>query len=229
MAMEADELSFNEGDRIEIVDEVDGAWWRGSVIRPDGSRSEAHLFPSNYVEKIAPLTSSATSPLPPRRNVPPIYTPSASSDQASTYFNNNQPIPSPASSNDNNQLVQMPSPYGGQQSPTSPNEWYSPSNAPWSRGKPPGMPPAPPSNNYISPVPSHASLQQEKPPLSAAPSNHSYYHQQQQPQNQSQTNMQQAAVMGPSNPALYGTQQPVDDRHKREKVRNSFFIHLKKC
>lgn len=232
MAMEADELNFNENDRIEIVEEVDAAWWRGSVIRPDGSRSEAHLFPSNYVEKVAPSTTPSLSPLPPRRNVPPIYTPSSTtSEQPSSYFNdtNNQPIPSlhsnfdSSNNNSNNQIVQMPSPYGGQQQPTSPNKWYSPSSAPWSKGKPPTMPPPPPSNNYISPVPSHQSLQ-EKPSLSPAPNNQSYY---QHSQNQSQSDIQAPAVMGPSNPALYGTQQPVDDHHKREKVRFFTFLLLR--
>lgn len=48
------DLSFSEGDIIEIVSETNADWWTGRVNGKEG------LFPSNHVEKIA-----ANSPAPP--------------------------------------------------------------------------------------------------------------------------------------------------------------------
>ncbi|XP_046402866.1 unconventional myosin-Ie-like [Ischnura elegans] len=45
-AQDLDELSFMEGDIIEIVKEHDGGWWQGRLKGSEG------LIPANYVEKI---------------------------------------------------------------------------------------------------------------------------------------------------------------------------------
>ncbi|XP_052786725.1 unconventional myosin-Ie-like [Mya arenaria] len=45
-AQDTDELSFNEGDIIDIVTEDSAGWWTGTLRGKDG------LFPANYAEKI---------------------------------------------------------------------------------------------------------------------------------------------------------------------------------
>ncbi|XP_052276602.1 unconventional myosin-Ie-like isoform X2 [Dreissena polymorpha] len=45
-AQDTDELTFNEGEIIEIVKEDPAGWWKGRLRGKDG------LFPANYVEKI---------------------------------------------------------------------------------------------------------------------------------------------------------------------------------
>jgi len=45
-AQDTDELSFNEGDTIEILKENQGGWWLGRLRGKEG------LFPCNYIEKI---------------------------------------------------------------------------------------------------------------------------------------------------------------------------------
>lgn len=47
-AQDTDELSFNEGDTIEILKEDQAGWWRGRLRGKEG------LFPANYIEKIWP-------------------------------------------------------------------------------------------------------------------------------------------------------------------------------
>ena len=42
---EADDLSFREGDQIEVTEEVDENWWRGRV---DGGAEG--MFPSAYAQ-----------------------------------------------------------------------------------------------------------------------------------------------------------------------------------
>lgn len=42
-----DEISFDPGDLITDIEQVDDGWWIGTA--PDGSRG---LFPANYVEAI---------------------------------------------------------------------------------------------------------------------------------------------------------------------------------
>ena len=44
---DTDEVSFDPGDLITDIEEVDSGWWIGTA--PDGSRG---LFPANYVEVI---------------------------------------------------------------------------------------------------------------------------------------------------------------------------------
>ncbi|KIJ52656.1 hypothetical protein M422DRAFT_43481 [Sphaerobolus stellatus SS14] len=57
---ESGDLSFNEGETIEIIEEANEDWWKGR-----NPRGEVGLFPANYVEKIA-------APGPPARMVAPI-------------------------------------------------------------------------------------------------------------------------------------------------------------
>ncbi|KAJ8072548.1 hypothetical protein PM082_016107 [Marasmius tenuissimus] len=66
-----DELSFNAGDIIEIVEETTGDWWTGRVNGQEG------LFPSSYVDRID-VGVAAGRPPPPKRVVPtkPRHTPS---------------------------------------------------------------------------------------------------------------------------------------------------------
>ncbi|XP_059157051.1 unconventional myosin-Ie-like isoform X2 [Physella acuta] len=45
-AQDTDELSFNEGDIIDIISEDASGWWKGKV------RGQEGLFPENYVQKI---------------------------------------------------------------------------------------------------------------------------------------------------------------------------------
>ncbi|KAK7115759.1 unconventional myosin-Ie-like isoform X2 [Littorina saxatilis] len=45
-AQDTDELSFNEGDVINIIKEDDSGWWRGKLRGKEG------LFPANYVQKM---------------------------------------------------------------------------------------------------------------------------------------------------------------------------------
>uniref|UniRef100_H2XJI6 SH3 domain-containing protein n=2 Tax=Ciona intestinalis TaxID=7719 RepID=H2XJI6_CIOIN len=45
-AQDTDEISFTEGDIIEILKEDASGWWSGRIGNREG------LFPGNYVEKI---------------------------------------------------------------------------------------------------------------------------------------------------------------------------------
>ena len=53
MSKEPNDLSFREGDIIEVVAETNADWWTGKHNGKQG------LFPSNYVEK---MSSSGTPP-----------------------------------------------------------------------------------------------------------------------------------------------------------------------
>lgn len=45
-AEEDDELGFNAGDVIEVVDRSDPSWWKGRL------RGRTGLFPANYTDQI---------------------------------------------------------------------------------------------------------------------------------------------------------------------------------
>ena len=47
VSADSDEISFDPGDLITEIDQVDDGWWIGTA--PDGSRG---LFPAKYVEVI---------------------------------------------------------------------------------------------------------------------------------------------------------------------------------
>lgn len=64
---EPNDLSFNAGEIIEIVDETNADWWTGKC------RGKQGLFPSNYVEKIASPPSSVPPPAMPSQT--PAYSP----------------------------------------------------------------------------------------------------------------------------------------------------------
>ncbi|WOO82593.1 Protein kinase C and casein kinase substrate in neurons 2 protein [Vanrija pseudolonga] len=63
---EHDDLAFRAGDEIIIDEEVNANWYRGRVVPSGekGPRDKVGLFPSNYIEKIAPATTA-------QRNLPP--------------------------------------------------------------------------------------------------------------------------------------------------------------
>ena len=42
---EDNEISFNEGDIITEIEEIDAGWWHGKINNKTG------LFPANHVEK----------------------------------------------------------------------------------------------------------------------------------------------------------------------------------
>jgi hypothetical protein len=44
----SDELSFNTGEVIQVVEEVDEGWWVGEINSPNGTRRG--IFPVNYTE-----------------------------------------------------------------------------------------------------------------------------------------------------------------------------------
>ncbi|KAF8484375.1 SH3 domain-containing protein [Gautieria morchelliformis] len=49
---EPGDLSFMAGETIEILEETNADWWKGK-----NSRGQTGLFPSNYVEKVAPTST----------------------------------------------------------------------------------------------------------------------------------------------------------------------------
>ncbi|KAK9717835.1 hypothetical protein K7432_005929 [Basidiobolus ranarum] len=56
-----DELPIRKGDTVTVLDKIDEGWWIGEIVDEFGRR--AGMFPSNYVEEIAPdLPPSASMP-----------------------------------------------------------------------------------------------------------------------------------------------------------------------
>lgn len=47
------ELNLCAGDVITVIEEIDQGWWKGELFDANGNRQQG-LFPSNYVEEIAP-------------------------------------------------------------------------------------------------------------------------------------------------------------------------------
>ncbi|EJF55843.1 SH3-domain-containing protein [Dichomitus squalens LYAD-421 SS1] len=69
---EPNDLSFSQGEIIEIVDETNADWWTGKV------RGKQGLFPSNHVEKIPSGPSTSPAPpvsMPPMPSAPSYYAP----------------------------------------------------------------------------------------------------------------------------------------------------------
>jgi len=48
-----DELSFVEGDHVDVTQMNDDGWFAGFVLRADGTRGDFGFFPENYVEQMA--------------------------------------------------------------------------------------------------------------------------------------------------------------------------------
>lgn len=201
---EEDELTFREGDLIEIVEETSAEWWRGRVTQPAsefGGSSPSQkegLFPSNYVEAIRPDEASASSAmaLPTRRTLPPAFpSPAPPSESGDTLVNEKQNA-------GGYHGQQGPGMYGGgqqepQYSSLGPGKWQ-PGVARWNSGGPPPPPPVPP------------------PPGNG---NAGYYNQPPMP-------------YGPNTPAAYGQQQPIvmteEQKKKQDKVR-SCSRHIFEC
>ncbi|ORX35749.1 SH3 domain-containing protein [Kockovaella imperatae] len=62
-----DDLTFRSGDTVIIDEEVNEQWYRGRVI-PQGQQyplERSGLFPSNYIEKLAPQNMYSSPPPPP--------------------------------------------------------------------------------------------------------------------------------------------------------------------
>lgn len=192
---DSDELSFNEGDLLELIEEVSEGWWKGCLIQSDGQKGREGMFPSNYVEVLPDNTIAA-----PQRIVPPL--PPRQTENEYSNFGAMQ------NSEDEKRAMgyhaQQP-PYSD--TPLGPPRWQ-PGVARWSSNGPP-MPPPPPPNNF-SPSPGPMS----PPPTSQ---NMGYYNQPPMPYgsatpdafgNQSNQQYQQQGAPPP----------PPDQPHKHDKV-----------
>ncbi|KAI9245368.1 SH3 domain-containing protein [Phascolomyces articulosus] len=124
------DLSFKQGDIIQIHEKVNNDWWRGSCNGKTG------LFPSNYVtEKQASSVNNTPPPPPPPATNPPHMpgTPTIQEKGAPSYGGNNGYPPPPPSYN------APPPSYGG----APPAAYPSYSQAP----------PPPQAQSYAAPPP----------------------------------------------------------------------------
>ncbi|KAJ3863745.1 hypothetical protein EV359DRAFT_73448 [Lentinula novae-zelandiae] len=127
------DLSFQSGDIIEIVQETNNDWWTGRYRGREG------LFPSNYVEKLPPSSPLSRPPPPPAAHSNSSYT--SNPNYNDNHYTDSRPLGSPAAPN-----------------PTYPA--YPPPGGPPSRpggyGPPPPLgyyqssPPQPPPQGYNS-------------------------------------------------------------------------------
>jgi hypothetical protein len=86
-AGEPDELSFNEGDIINILDKpADAEWWKGELNGHIG------LFPSNYVRVLAAKVLPKVPPKPSLPQPPPPPTTNMQQQQQSQSMSNNNNI-----------------------------------------------------------------------------------------------------------------------------------------
>ncbi|MCO5589921.1 hypothetical protein L7F22_043890 [Adiantum nelumboides] len=192
---DADEITFNEGDLLELIDEVSEGWWKGCIVYPDGRKGQEGMFPSNYVEVLPDNTIVA-----PQRTVPPLPQRQQIENGPPGYTNQNTDEEKRAMGY---HTQQQPQPYSD--SPLGPPRWQ-PGVARWSSGAP--MPPPPPPSNF-SPSPG---------PMSPPPSqNMGYYNQPPMPYggatpdafgNQSHQQLQQPGAPPP----------PPDQPQKHDKV-----------
>ncbi|KAG1851611.1 SH3-domain-containing protein [Suillus subalutaceus] len=124
------DLSFHAGDIIEIVKETNVDWWTGRI-----KSGKQGLFPSTYVERLAPRSVS-----PPPMSFPEFQKTGTSSD--SKYGLASEP-------------KYMPPGLPGPPQYSSPQPVQQPYPPP--PGPPPGPPtggyPAPPASGYLSPGP----------------------------------------------------------------------------
>ncbi|BGP58382.1 hypothetical protein JCM8202_001884 [Rhodotorula sphaerocarpa] len=91
-----DDLGFKAGDIIQIEEEVNPDWWRGSLNGQTG------LFPCNHVERLPPAPNAGVPAPPPRKDVKSPYPQSNASWS---------PAPSPAAPA---YAYQQPQGYGGE-------------------------------------------------------------------------------------------------------------------
>lgn len=194
-----DEISFNEGDLLELIEEVSEGWWKGCVVQTDGRKGQEGMFPSNYVEVLPDNTIVA----PPQRNVPPLPQRQIDNGPPGYASNNNNTDEEKRAMGFHTQQAPQQQPYSD--TPLGPPRWQ-PGVARWSSGPP--MPPPPPPNNF-SPSPG---------PMSPPPSqNMGYYNQPPMPYggatpdafgNQSNQQLQQQGAPPP----------PPEQPHKNDKV-----------
>ncbi|KAI7897602.1 SH3 domain-containing protein [Cokeromyces recurvatus] len=60
------DLSFKQGDIIEVIEYVNDDWWKGTVHGKSG------IFPQNHVKKIPPSIKAKRPWIPPSSNKPPM-------------------------------------------------------------------------------------------------------------------------------------------------------------
>ncbi|PWN37204.1 SH3-domain-containing protein [Meira miltonrushii] len=133
---DADEISFNEGDLLEMIEEVSEGWWKGCVVQPDGRKGQEGMFPSNYVEVLPDNTIVA-----PQRMVPPL--PQRQLDNGPPAYGNQNIDDEKRAMGYHTPPPQQP--YSDAPAPLGPPKWQ-PGVARWSSGPP--MPPPPPPSNF---------------------------------------------------------------------------------
>ncbi|KAF8907367.1 hypothetical protein CPB84DRAFT_1769032, partial [Gymnopilus junonius] len=110
---EPNDLTFAAGDVIEVIDDRDSSWWKGSIYGSEG------LFPSTYVEKLLPAIPSTPKPIPNRN---------------SSYYPEKIPLP-----NYQTAPYHPPSPYPY---PQQQNTYFNPPGPPPPNAYPQYQPPA---------------------------------------------------------------------------------------
>jgi len=134
------DLSFQPGDIIEIVQETNNDWWTGRYNGREG------LFPSTYVEKL----SSAPSSRPP---APPVPRTSTFKSNYNNNYSDSRPLGSPAAPNPTYPPYVPPGP--------PPPGAYGPPPTGYYQSPPP---PAPMYNNYGPPPPGPVMVSASAPP-----------------------------------------------------------------
>ncbi|KAI8997625.1 hypothetical protein BDB01DRAFT_771772 [Pilobolus umbonatus] len=79
-----DEISFQTGDIIQVIEEVDEGWWYGEI----GSRKG--IFPVNYTEAVHTTPPS----MPSRPSMVPSYIEEEEEEEEDKYYNKNKPYAS---------------------------------------------------------------------------------------------------------------------------------------
>ncbi|CAO3610405.1 unnamed protein product [Cunninghamella echinulata] len=163
-----EDLSFKQGDIIEIKEKVNADWWRGSLNGRIG------LFPSNYVKIISTnIPKEKQSPrLPPPSSspynntnstaYPPPPTESSPYNSSNNNNNNNYPPPPSVSSYENKNTSSYPPP----PSSTSASSYNYPppsSASPYNNNNNNSYPPPPSASSYSYPPPPQQQTYQEPP------------------------------------------------------------------
>ncbi|KAI9308776.1 SH3 domain-containing protein [Cunninghamella echinulata] len=161
-----EDLTFKQGDIIEIKEKVNGDWWRGSLNGRIG------LFPSNYVKVISTnIPKEKQSPhLPPPSSSPynntnnTVYPPPPT--ESSPYNNNNSNSnnsypPPPSASYENKNTTSYPPPPS---SSASSYNYPPPSASPYNNNNNnTSYPPPPSASSYSYPPPPQQQTYQEPP------------------------------------------------------------------
>ncbi|KAI8365113.1 hypothetical protein BD560DRAFT_402159 [Blakeslea trispora] len=125
------DLSFKQGDIIEVIEYVNDDWWKGTVHGKSG------IFPQNHVKKIAPVVK-AKRPWVPPVSAKPAYSPPVNTQPHYSSDTHNTPYSYP------------PPPQAMYQPPPAPQTMYPPPPpaSVQSYGQPP---PPPPVQSYSQP------------------------------------------------------------------------------